>query len=172
MADMSPIGALSSLLSEKDLYYQYLIDNNTKSTMFKALGADDGSSDVDGSIGYVGEESSFYSILQRCLGGGLDEAASMGARLEEALDAAEDAGEDSTQLYKTVQEIYDYFVEKTASAAAQSLPSLAEGLPSSGQTDGQTAEAFSSRYDDFDFDGFESEAADAIQSSIAAAGRL
>lgn len=36
MADLSAISALSSL-SEKDLYYQYLINHNSTSTMLNAL---------------------------------------------------------------------------------------------------------------------------------------
>ena len=47
MADLSAIGALSSL-SEKDLYYQYLINNNSASTMFKALAGNSTQDSGDG----------------------------------------------------------------------------------------------------------------------------
>jgi len=47
MADLSAIGALSSL-SEKDLYYQYLINNNSASTMFNALAGNSPQDSGDG----------------------------------------------------------------------------------------------------------------------------
>ena len=63
MADFSAISALSSL-SEKDLYYQWMINNNSTSTMLNALsGNSSDSSNMNGMSGIVNAISSGYSSL-------------------------------------------------------------------------------------------------------------
>ena len=73
MADLSAIGALSSL-SEKDLYYQYLINNNSASTMFNALAGnstqDSGGLGLSGLMGMVNQVlyQGFHHFLVHPLG--------------------------------------------------------------------------------------------------------
>lgn len=147
MTNLSAISALSSL-NERDLYYQYLINNNSTSTMLNALSGNysdsadgtnlsglmsavssayssSGLSSVlgsafgisnNGDISSLGAISSFSSILKLYLNSEASEATAMVEKLSGALEKAEEAGETLTNSYKTVQEIYNYFAEKSSSA--------------------------------------------------------
>ena len=191
MADLSAIGALSSL-SEKDLYYQYLINNNSASTMFNALagnstqdsgglglsglmgmvnqagslsglssllGSSLGISGSDG-LGSLGMVSSFSSILKLYLNAETSEAGNMAQKLSEALEEAEEAGESTTNSYKTVQEIYQYFMDKSSLTAQALNKNLSSGTAQAQETGVSgvaglpqmvsPAEAF----EEFDFDGY------------------
>lgn len=206
MADLSAISALSSI-NAKDLYYQYLINNNSTSTMLNALSGNYGdSSDGTGLSGLVsavsqtysssalsslvgqalgtsgtgdlsmlGLASDFSSILELYLGAQTSEAGAMAGKLQDALSEAEEAGETSTKSYKTVQELYKYFTDKS-SAAAQALNK------NTSQSPVETTEAAVSTSTpspargmaDFDFDSYieniDKQIESAISSTVSSAG--
>lgn len=186
MAYLPAISALSSL-SEKDLYYQYLINNNSTSTMLNAISGNNQDSSYDGlglsglmgmsglfgtqglssllgtSLGISGDGlnslgmvSSFSSILKLYLNAETSEAGNMAQKLSDALEEAKEAGEEQTNSYKTVQEIYQYFADKS-SITEQTLNNK---VASSGTTETEsiisTAEAQTASYPfkEFDFDSY------------------
>lgn len=186
MAYLPAISALSSL-SEKDLYYQYLINNNSTSTMLNAISGNNQDSSYDGlglsglmgmsglfgtqglssllgtSLGISGDGlnslgmvSSFSSILKLYLNAETSEAGNMAQKLSDALEEAKEAGEEQTNSYKTVQEIYQYFADKS-SITAQTLNNK---VASSGTAETEsiisTAEAQTASYPfkEFDFDSY------------------
>lgn len=189
MADLSSISALSSL-SEKDLYYQYLINHNSTSTMLNALSGNysdssDGNSlsglmstisqaysssglssvlgsalgmSDNGDISSLGAISNFSSILKLYLNSEVSEAANMAEKLSDALEKADETGESLTNSYKTVQEIYQYFVDKSSSAAQ----ALNKNTTSSSQAQVSSVSAV----DNFDFDGYIDNIDKQIESSI------
>lgn len=192
MADLSAISALSSL-SEKDLYYQYLINNNSASTMFNALagnstqdsgdglglsglmgmvnqagslsglssllGSSLGISGSDG-LGSLGMVSSFSSILKLYLNAETSEAGNMAQKLSEALEEAEEAGESATNSYKTVQEIYQYFMDKSSLTAQALNKNLSSGTAQaqeagvSGVAGMPQMVSPAEAFEEFDFDGY------------------
>ncbi len=197
MADLSAISALSSL-SERDLYYQYLINHNSTSTMLNAmsgnysdssdgtslsgimgavsqaysssglssvLGSAFGMSD-SGDISSLGAISNFSSILKLYLNSEISEAASMAEKLSDSLEKADEAGESLTNSYKTVQEIYQYFADKSSSAA-QALNKNAVVSSSQASTSAQT-QSQTAAIDNFDFDSYTDNIEKQIESSISA----
>lgn len=216
MADFSAISALSSL-SEKDLYYQWMINNNSTSTMLNALSGNSSDSSSmngmsgilnavssgysslgmasllgsqlgtqgltsflgsslgisDGGISQLGTISSFSSILKMYLNSEISQAADMAGKLSEALEKADEAGESSTNSYKTVQEIYDYFVDKS-STAAQALSSSKTGQAKKSTPGVNAVTAQASPATEFNFDryinGIEESINKSINASTASAG--
>ncbi len=186
MADLSAISALSSL-SEKDLYYQYLINNNSTSTMLNALsgnysqdsdglglsglmgsisqaysssglssllGSSLGISGSDG-LGSLGAISSFSSILKLYLNAETSEAGNMAQKLSDALEEADEAGESQTSSYKTVQEIYQYFLDKSSPAAQMLNNNTSSSTASTSQAAGIVqAPSASNAFQEFDFDSY------------------
>lgn len=58
MSDISSVSSLSAL--SRDLYYQYLIDHNSMSTMFNAIsGSSDDSSDSSGLMSAIGSKMEY-----------------------------------------------------------------------------------------------------------------
>ena len=58
MSDISSVSSLSAL--SRDLYYQYLIDHNSMSTMFNAIsGSSDDSSDSSGLMSAIGSKMGY-----------------------------------------------------------------------------------------------------------------
>ena len=58
MSDISSVSSLSAL--SRDLYYQYLIDHNSMSTMFNAIsGSSDESSDTSGLMSAIGSNMGY-----------------------------------------------------------------------------------------------------------------
>lgn len=58
MSDISSVSSLSAL--SRDLYYQYLIDHNSMSTMFNAIsGSSDDSSDFSGLMSAIGSKMGY-----------------------------------------------------------------------------------------------------------------
>lgn len=58
MSDISSVSSLSAL--PRDLYYQYLIDHNSMSTMFNAIsGSSDDSSDSSGLMSAIGSKMGY-----------------------------------------------------------------------------------------------------------------
>lgn len=199
MADLSAISALSSL-NERDLYYQYLINNNSTSTMLNALSGNS-SNDSDGlsmsgimntlgsaygtsgltsllgsalgtsdsgDISSLGTITSFSNILKLYMNSQASEAGTMAEKLSAALEEAKEAGETETNSYKTVQEIYDYFVNKSSMAAdaLQSQSSSAQSSSVSGVS--QTVDVSAAQ--EFDFDGLEEEIEESISESLVSTG--
>lgn len=186
MADLSAISALSSL-SEKDLYYQYLINNNSTSTMLNALsgnysqdsdglglsglmgsisqaysssglssllGSSLGISGSDG-LGSLGAISSFSSILKLYLNAETSEAGNMAQKLSDALEEADEAGESQTSSYKTVQEIYQYFLDKSSPAAQMLNNNTSSSTASTSQAEGIVqAPSAANAFQEFDFDSY------------------
>lgn len=207
MADFPAISALSSL-SEKDLYYQWMINNNSTSTMLNALSGNSSDSSnmngmsgivnaissgysslgmasllgsqlgtqgltsllgsslgmSDGGISTLGTISSFSSILKMYLNSETSQAADMAGKLSEALEKADEAGESSTNSYKTVQEIYDYFVDKS-SAAAKALSSSKTGQAKK-STAGVNAAVQTPSAGEFNFDSYINKIEESINESI------
>ncbi len=200
MAGIPSITGLSGL-NEKDAYYQYLINNNSTSTMLNALSGQDsdkseyGSNSLSGlvnsvsslysasglgsigsltgtastgDIGSVGQTTGFYQILQSYMNTEKSEAQQMAQKMADVLEQAEDTG---SATYKTVQELYQYFVDKssnpllagntsTSSTADKdsSKTSQAAGTTNSSAINmaAPTAAAQETEMSEFDFDGFES----------------
>jgi len=121
---------------EGTLYYQWLINNNSTSTMLNAISGTDSLDGVSGlgglgslgslgSAGSIGTEgSSFASILQSYMSGvnATDSltAASMADKLSGMLEEAAKTEDTSSLSYRTAQELYEYFSNQ-ASVRANSL---------------------------------------------------
>lgn len=115
---------------EGTLYYQWLINNNSTSTMLNAISGADATEGIGGlgsvgslgSIGSVGNVgSSFASILQSYLSG-VDNtdsltAASMADKLSAVLEEAAETEDTDSLSYRTVQEIYEYFSNQVSAKA-------------------------------------------------------
>ena len=130
-------------IDEETLYYQYLINHNSASTMLNALSGDSsdddsmlsgisslsGLSGLSGTSGFSGlssvsQDSSFATILQSYLTKAIhsqnDSAqdAQMAEKLSDVLQEAAKTEDTSNTTYKTVQELYEYFTEKMSGTAA------------------------------------------------------
>ncbi|MCX4327796.1 MAG: hypothetical protein OSJ45_10955 [Lachnospiraceae bacterium] len=203
MADLSAISALSSL-SEKDLYYQYLINNNSTSTMLNALSGsysqDSGGLGLSGlmgsisqaysssalssllgtssglygsgSLGQLGAISSFSSILKLYLNAETTEAGNMAQKLSDALEDADEAGESQTSSYKTVQEIYQYFLDKSQAAARMANNNTSSSTASTSQAAAGMAQAPSAAnaFQEFDFDSYIENIEGGLASKLPSAG--
>lgn len=118
------------------LYYQWLINNNSTSTMLNAISGTDSLNGVSGlgglgglgslgSAGTIGTSgTSFASILQNYMSGtnAADSlaAASMADKLSGILEEAAQTEDTSSLSYRTAQELYEYFSNQ-ASVRANSL---------------------------------------------------
>lgn len=131
-------------LDDATLYYQWMINNNSTSTMLNALSGTDTSSDsflssvtgansigsLLGTSGLTGTGatdsiSDFASILKSYMTQNnttaATEAATMADKLSGVLEEAAKTEDTSSLTYKTVQEIYDYFKEQTSARANELL---------------------------------------------------
>lgn len=118
------------------LYYQWLINNNSTSTMLNAISGTDSLDGVSGlgsigglgslgSMGSVGTSGvSFANILQSYMSGtnATDSlaAASMADKLSGILEEAAKTEDPNSLSYRTAQELYEYFSNQ-ASVRANSL---------------------------------------------------
>lgn len=127
-------------IDEETLYYQYLINHNSASTMLNALSGDSsdddsmlsgisslsGLSGLSGTSGLSGlsgvsQDSSFATILQSYLTKAIhsqNDSAQMAEKLSDVLQEAAKTEDTSNTTYKTVQELYEYFTEKMSGTAA------------------------------------------------------
>ena len=130
-------------IDEETLYYQYLINHNSASTMLNALSGDSSDDDsissgisslcclsgLSGTSGLSGlsgvsQDSSFATILQSYLTKAIhsqnDSAqdAQMAEKLSDVLQEAAKTEDTSNTTYKTVQELDEYFTEKMSGTAA------------------------------------------------------
>lgn len=131
-------------LDDATLYYQWMINNNSTSTMLNALSGTDTSSDsflssvtgvnsigsLLGTSGLTGTGatdsiSDFAGILKSYMTQNsttaATEAATMADKLSGVLEEAAKTEDTSSLTYKTVQEIYDYFKEQTSTRANELL---------------------------------------------------
>lgn len=219
MAGISSISGLSSL--SEDLYYQYLINNNSTSTMLNALSGDtsqdnsgslagavgsglyglnnlsslgslyglDNLSDLgslyglnslnglDGLLGSSDEAllgasqsiSSFSNILEVYLNAQRTEAAQMSEQLSEVLEEAAETENVSSLTYRTVQEIYQYFLEKTASSSSGAATGVQQ-TSSGGQPGGNGMDVLPVEQE-IDFDALEQKLMEEAESRIPVAAR-
>lgn len=197
MANISSVSGLSSL--SEDLYYQYMINHNSTSTMLNALSGntsdDSGSgsllsavtsslyssgltgldglnslSGIGSLLGGGSEEdllgasqslSSFSNILQTYLSAQTAEAAQMTEKLSGVLEEAAETEDTSTLSYRTVQEIYQYFLDKTSSSVENAVQS------NSSQSQG-SAGAIASQQTEVDFDSLEQQLQEEAESVMPA----
>lgn len=186
MADISSISGLSSL--SRDLYYQYLINHNSTSTMLNAIsGSDNDSSDTSGlmnavsaglssSLGGItgldsltglmglgdGEGlfdsaqalSSFSDILQTYMSAQTAEAATMAESMSSVLEEAAQTEDTSSLTYRTVQEIYQYFADKS-SAPDQAESSIINQLRGSDAGSNTQTVSLGQQIAEMDFDALE-----------------
>ena len=190
MSGISSIAGLSGL-SDTDLYYQYLINNNSKSTMFNALNGNDtdNSTSALGSLGTLsslgsltgtGSSStvmqSFASVLQSYMNSQQSQAASMADSLSGIMKQAESEGDTSSISYQTVQSLYDYFKNASGTSSSGLLKTLyggsteKTGSTSSGAVSSSaqnTSDAQSEvQFGEFDFDKLEQQLDDSMASSM------
>ena len=192
MAGISAINGLSGL-SDTDLYYQYLINNNSTSTMLNAINgnsSDNSTSALNslGSLGALGSLSglgtvstvqNFASVLQSYISTQAEKSASMADSLSDIIKQAEDEGDTSSVSYKTVKELYEYFKNESQTSASGILASLygSNQTDSSSKTyssvnaDSSTPDYSSSvEFDEFDFDEFEKQLDASMLSSMSYTG--
>ena len=189
MSGISSIAGLSGL-SDTDLYYQYLINNNSKSTMFNALNGNDtdNSTNALGSLGTlsslgsltgIGSSStmqSFASVLQSYMNSQQSQAASMADSLSGIMKQAESEGDTSSISYQTVQSLYDYFKNASGTSSSELLKTLYGGsTEKSGSTSSGAASASAQntsdaqsevQFGEFDFDKLEQQLDDSMASSM------
>lgn len=192
MAGISAINGLSGL-SDTDLYYQYLINNNSTSTMLNAINGNSsdnstsalnslGSLGALGSLSGIGAEStvqSFASVLQSYIGTQAEKSASMADSLSDIMKQAEDEGDTSSVSYKTVKELYEYFKNESQTSASGILASLYGSRSSTESSKSVSSNAANSSvpdyssetdFNEFNFDEFEKSVEDSIQSSMSYTG--
>ena len=190
MAGISAINGLSGI-SDRDLYYQYLINNNSTSTMLNAINGNSSNSSTSalnslGSISSLGSLSgigttttlqSFASVLQSYLGTQAEKSASMADSLSDIMKQAESEGDTSSVSYKTVKELYEYFKNESQTSSSSVLSSLYGSGKSSDtsktvSSDNSSAPDYSSsvNFNEFDFDELENQLDDFMQSSMTYTG--
>lgn len=156
-------------IDSETAYYQYMINNNSTSTMLRAISGDDSYTNSIGMLG-LGDTGSFSSILQGLTQNtssaeiSSTEDAEMAEKLSALLEEASQTEDTSSVTYKTVQELYEYFsgkVSKQAAALTGSANSAAaSGTSSASQT--QTASDDS----EFDFSSVDEEINNAFAEEI------
>lgn len=193
MAGISSIGSL-----QETLYYQYLINNNSTSTMLNALsgtaGEDSGESsllsmlgsvqsgldlsgissdslgqDVSDMLGSVGWND-FSSILESYISLQQTENAQMADKLSDVLEEASETEDTSSLSYRTVQELYQYFLEQTSNASS-SLPVSAAAEEQASQNSGaaEVQSMAGGYFEEVDFDALEEELQTSAEASLPSA---
>jgi hypothetical protein len=200
MASVSSVSGLSSLA--EDLYYQYLINNNTTSTMFNALsGTSDSDSDTSGLMSAVSSSlssslsgltgidsldsilgsssssdslletsqvlSNFSDILEVYLNAQTSEASTMAQSLSDVLEEASGTEDTSSLTYRTVQELYQYFMDKSSSADSGISSVASQLLDTSSTTDSTSSTLMSTgEVEEFDFDSLEEQLQEEAESQV------
>lgn len=151
---------MSKVSLDENLFYQYMINNNSTSTMLNAISGNDtsksstynniagnlstmqGLGDTSGLSGLtsllggeyngVGTVSDFSSLLETYMAGNNTSNSEVVEKLQSAMEEAEKSGEANTNSYKTVQELYQYFSENNtgASGLMQALSGTGESRSS------------------------------------------
>lgn len=193
MAGISSIGSL-----QETLYYQYLINNNSTSTMLNALngtaGEDSGENsllstlgsvqsgldlsgissdslgqDVSDMLGSVGWND-FSSILESYISLQQTENAQMADKLSAVLEEASETEDTSSLSYRTVQELYQYFLEQTSNDSS-SLPVSAAAEEQASQNSGaaEVQSMAGGYFEEVDFDALEEELQTSAEASLPSA---
>lgn len=191
---------MSNVSLDETLFYQYMINNNSTSTMLNAISgnntADNSSNSLlsalgglqgmnalgTGSIsdvatllglgnnayGGISSVNSFSSVLQTYMNAERQNVAEMTEKIEEVMDEVADTPETETRSYHTLQEIYQYFQEQSSGRAAELLSALTgtteQASTSENKQSGMTGGAVEAA--NFDFDGFETETDEMIDSMM------
>lgn len=185
---------MSNVSLDETLFYQYLINHNSTSTMLNALSGRDSEDSAYGSMagilntlqssgtygtgsisdvatllgGINGEYSGlssigdFSTILQSYLTQDTTEATEMAQKLANVLEETKGTTEENSVTYQTVQELYEYFLEQTASRSASLLGTSGTDVTKAG------GQSVSTEYSglSFDFDSFETETEEMIDSLL------
>ncbi|MDO4167888.1 MAG: hypothetical protein Q4D32_10850 [Eubacteriales bacterium] len=190
---------MSNVSLDETLFYQYMINHNSTSTMLNAISGnrtDDSSStmasvlnvlqagnglgtgsisDVSTLLGLgvdsysgVGSLDSFSSVLQSYLQGNTTEDVQMTEMLEQVLEEVSGTEEETSRSYQTLQEVYEYFSEKTSGKAAN-LNAAWGTAGSASRDNGENTTAVTQNMADvsgasFDFDSFEKETDEMVDS--------
>lgn len=178
---------MSKVSLDENLFYQYMINNNSTSTMLNALSGNDssksstynsiagnlstmqglgGTSELSGLTSLLGGEyngvgtvSDFSSLLKTYMAGNNTSNPEVVEKLENALAEAEKAGESGTNSYKTVQELYQYFSDSNNAGANGVMQALSGSERAGNKPDGNAIIQRNIRLADneMDFDSLESE---------------
>lgn len=190
---------MSNVSLDETLFYQYMINNNSTSTMLNAISgnntADNSSSllsalgglqgmnalgsgsisDVatllglgNGLYGGIGSVNSFSSVLQTYMNAERQNVAEMTEKIEEVMDEVADTPETETRSYQTLQEIYQYFQEQSSGRAANLLSALTGTTEQASASENKQSGVASGVVEaaNFDFDGFETETDEMIDSMM------
>lgn len=198
---------MSNVSLDEALFYQYMINHNSTSTMLNAISgnsADDNSStmtsilntlqagsglgtgsisDVSTLLGLggdsysgIGSLDSFSGVLQSYLQGDATENVQMTEKLQQVLEEAAGTEEENSRSYQTLQEVYEYFAEKTAGKAAYlnaAWGNTDNDATTANQSVGDVTQTFTPSSEvSFDFDSFESETDEMIDSMFEENGMI
>lgn len=190
---------MSNVSLDETLFYQYMINHNSTSTMLNAISGnrtDDSSStmasvlnvlqagnglgtgsisDVSTLLGLgvdsysgVGSLDSFSSVLQSYLQGNTTEDVQMTEMLEQVLEEVSGTEEETSRSYQTLQEVYEYFSEKTSGKAAYLNAAWGTAGSAFGENSENTTAVTQNMADvsgaSFDFDSFEKETDEMVDS--------
>ncbi len=145
MANVSGINGLSSL--SEDLYYQYLINHNSTSTMLNALSGESDDSDASGLIGAVasGFGASGSNILSGL--GNIASLSGLGGLFGDGGNTL--AASQSLASFSSILETYLNAQRTEASQMADSLSSVLEEADEAGESSGLTYRTVQEIYDYF-----------------------
>lgn len=162
---------------QEAMFYQYMINNNSASTMLNAINgtdSDSGSllSNINGMLG-IDSTNGFSSILQSCLNtqsvGDTTQFASMVDKLSDVLEQNKETEQD-TNSYQTVQEMYDFLLGQVSSQNASTLGNLGitsiRGTQDTSDTQTATYSSQMMTEQTVDFDAMESESDEMIDALL------
>lgn len=192
---------MSNVSLDETLFYQYMINNNSTSTMLNAISgsstADNNSSSLLSALGGmqgmnllgtgsiadaatllglsgsaaqgIGSLNGFSSVLQTYLNAEHTGIAQMTEKIEEVMEEVAGTEETESRSYQTLEEIYQYFLGQSSGSTASFLSALTgTGETASAVEEQKTASDTAPV--NFDFDGFEKESDEMIESMMEEAG--
>lgn len=109
--------------------------------------------------------SNFSGILETYMNAQNIEAVQMSEKLSGVLEEAAKNEETSTLSYRTVQEIYEYFQERTGSAG-DTVKTAEDIVSGAAQTSAQTEQAVGQNVLEVDFDSLERQIQQGIESGL------
>ena len=153
----SLLGAVTSSLYSSGISGLYGMDS------LNGLGSLLGNGSGDDLLTASQSLSSFSNILQVYLNAQTAEAAQMTEKLSGVLEEAAQTEDTSTLSYRTVQEIYQYFLEKTSSSGENAIQSTATASQSQ-----KSSEGIALQQAEVDFDSLEQQLQEQAESAIPA----
>lgn len=151
------LGAVTSSLYPNGISGLYGMDS------LNGLGSLLGSGSGDDLLTASQSLSSFSNILQVYMNAQTTEAAQMAEKLSGVLEEASQTEDTSTLSYRTVQEIYQYFMEKTTSAGENVIQSKSAASQSQNTPAGMVYQQA-----EVDFDSLEQQLQQQAESAIPA----